>query len=183
MRTFRQFLIEMNNVKYDYSSTQINLPQPLADKIISWGSETIPNNAIFNDPKDPAFGRENEIHITILYGIHSINPDLIQKLLKNTVPFEITLGKSSAFTSNPQFDVIKLDVESPQLHELNKKFSEKLDVTNTHPVYIPHVTIAYLKKGKSEKFIGLDKFEGTKFITKEILFSSKLGVKTKLRLS
>ena len=48
----------------------------------------------------------NEINITAVF-----------ELLK---PVKFKLGKITAFTTNGEYDVIKIDVNSPALHKLNK---------------------------------------------------------------
>src|SRR5262245_48786792 len=133
----------MQNVIYDYSSTQIYLPDDLSAEIVDWGYKHVPPTDLYVDATDPSFGRENEIHITVLYGILSDDPGLIQILLTGVSPIPCTLGRISTFDSNPKFDVLKIDVKSPELYDLHKKL-QSLPNNDTYPVYQPHVTIAYL---------------------------------------
>ncbi len=51
---------------YDYASTQVNLPGDIAKRIMDWGKENIPDEEVF-DEEDK--GREDNPHITVLYGI------------------------------------------------------------------------------------------------------------------
>jgi hypothetical protein len=37
-------------------------------------------------------------------------------------------------------DVLKVDIDSPDLHRLNGKIAEALPNTDTHPEYKPHAT-------------------------------------------
>ncbi len=172
----------MNNTKYSFSSTQINLPKDLADSIIKWGKETIPDNEIFKDPSDPSFGREDEIHVTVLYGIHSDSSLESKKLIDREKPFTIELGKIGVFTTNDQFDVVKINVNSPELHSLNKKLVNNLEHTNKFKEYQPHITVAYLKKGKGWKYQGNNVFNGKLFQVDHVYFSSKNGKKTKIEV-
>lgn len=171
----------MNNVKYSFSSVHINLPDPLASDIIHWGRENIPENEVFKNPDDPSFGREDEIHVTVLYGLHSDSPQDTKKVLLTQKPLTIELGKISIF-SHEKFDVIKIDINSPELHKLNKKMTDFVTYTNKFKEYTPHVTIAYVKKGKGWKYSGNTVFDGKLFEANEVCFSSRSGKKTKIPL-
>jgi 2'-5' RNA ligase len=105
------------------------------------------------EPKgETGFGKEKEPHVTILYGFHTdvLDADIDKEAKKIKSP-DITFGKISAF-SNEKFDVLKFDVESDDLHDLNKKFAE-FPHTNDYPTYHPHCTIAYLKPKMADKYI------------------------------
>ena len=137
----------MNNVtKYQYSSVQVSLPTPVADEIFEWGEEHIKDDKVFSDPYAPIYGRENELHITLLYGLHTEQPELVSELLKNESVFRVKLGAISIFTNNSNFDVVKIDVLSDKLHELNEKLSYNLASTVLYDKYQPHITIAYIRK-------------------------------------
>lgn len=179
-KTFKQFLTEKK--EYSYSSLQIELPDQLAKRILHWGDDHISDEIVFTDPDDPSFGREDNPHITLLYGIHESSPAPVEKLLSNVKEFEILLGKMSLFTTNDSFDVLKIEVESKELHKLQKKVSSNVDNTETYPKYIPHVTIAYLKKKQGQKFVGSTEFNEASFLVKEVVFSSKSGEKTKMKI-
>jgi 2'-5' RNA ligase len=180
--TFSRFLVESGKIKRDYSSIQLDLPERLADEIISWGYDNIPEKSVFFNPDRPSFGREDNIHITVLYGIAGRDTiSGVESILKDTKPFSVRLGKLSLF-SNQVFDVLKIDVDSPDLHHMNSILVKNLDVAQTYPKYIPHVTIAYLNKNKGEKYKGLKEFEGEKFQVNSLIFSSKDGTKHKIKL-
>lgn len=101
---------------------------------------------------ESGFGRESEPHATVLFGIHADVPDTdVEELIDDVKTPSISLDKVSSF-NNEKFDVLKYDVESEDLHKLNKEF-KTLPHTDTFPDYHPHATIAYLKKGKAEKYI------------------------------
>lgn len=101
---------------------------------------------------EPSYGRETEPHVTILYGLHGyITDEEIEKqIYKMSIP-DIKLKSVSLFTGN--FDVLKFDVDSQDMVELNKTFKEQFPNTNTFN-YVPHCTIAYLKR-KSEYYVNV----------------------------
>lgn len=181
MTRAKLYLDKMMNTRYVYSSTQINLPSPLASEIIRWGEECIPDSDLFVDPNDIGFGREDETHVTILYGLHSDNPDDVRKLLTGVDSFEIELGKTSLFTWSDKFDVIKIEAFGDELHRLNKLLS-RLPSTQMFPYYKPHVTIAYIKKGSCDKLVGSMNFVGKIWMSESVVFSTTQGVRTNISL-
>jgi 2'-5' RNA ligase len=94
------------------------------------------------------------------------------------------LDALSAFRKSEEcdFDVLVIDVDCENLHELNSKMRRQIDATETHPQYIPHVTICYLKKGTGEQYIEDKSFLDEKFECDKVIFSSKNGKKTTIKL-
>jgi hypothetical protein len=179
---FKQFLDDKKDRKYEYSSLMFNLPEYLADNIISWGFDHIPDDFLFYDPKDMSFGREMHTHITLMYGLNTAKVKYISKLFLKEKSFSCKLGEIDLFTKNERFDVLIINVNCDNLHKLNQKICRELDVTITHPIYIPHVTICYLKKNKGNKYVGNKDFNNEKFELNELIFSSKNGTKTPIKL-
>ncbi len=169
------------NLLHVYSSTQVNLPRPLASEIIRWGEEHIPDNDLFTDINEMNFGRPEETHLTVLYGLHSEYPDEVRKLLIGVDSFEIELGKVSLFTWSPKFEVVKIEAFSDELHRLNKLLS-RLPCTQMFSTYKPHVTVAFVKKGKGDSLVNRMDFAGKIWMPTSIVFSSKRGAKTHIPL-
>jgi len=171
IRPFRIVEAFLKNA-YDYSSVQAELPEDITQEIRKWGYENIPRHILSGK------GFEEDKHVTIKYGIHIIDFTEVRELFKNEKPIKMTLGKITLFTSSGDFDVVKISVDSPDLHRLNKLISKDFEVTDTHPKYQPHATIAYIKKSCGEPFNGNTTFEGQKVISDTILFSGKDNRKT-----
>lgn len=167
----------MLNVKYDFSSVHIDVPLSLSDDIIRWGKKEVTDEDIYATQKEPSFGREDEIHITILYGIHNSRPDQVAKLLRNNGPINVRLGKIGVFTNPLKYDVVMIEVDSPDLHKLYNLLDKGVAHSNRYNVYSPHVTIAYVKKGRAWDYYGIDKWVGTEFSMNHVIFSSKNGIK------
>ena len=130
-------------MNYDYNCLMISIP------IKNWSTWT--NKLQVTDiyqPQDSQYGIESEPHITICYGIHQhiTGIDLECYLPRLTELDDITLKNLSLFTTNPAFDVLKYDVESQKLIELNAQIKNLFPVTSSYPKYIPHLTVAYLNK-------------------------------------
>jgi len=98
----------------------------------------------------------SEYHVTVLYGLHpEVDESEIIQLLKMTKTPKCKLVGVSAF-QNDEYDVLKWDVESPELHLLNKICTNLFPYTNKFPEYHPHATIAYLNPGTSSKYVTKD---------------------------
>jgi 2'-5' RNA ligase len=177
MKTFRHYLVEMINGKYSYSSTQIDLPADAAAKVVQWGKKHLKDRDIYTDPKDASLGREDEIHATILYGLHTSLPGSVKKRLEGEKGFKCKLGKIKKFDVRPEYDVLYVDIQGSGLHRLNRMLKD-LPYTSNFPTYRPHVTIAYVKKGRGDKYLGSDVFSDIEFHIDKIVFSSKEGKKT-----
>lgn len=93
---------------------------------------------------------------------------------------EVRLGKIEVFTNPEKYDVVVIHVISNDLRRLNKKLKENVEFTNKYDSYRPHVTIAYVKKGKGWKYRGNKMWEGKKFKCDHLVFSSTNGTKHKI---
>jgi hypothetical protein len=167
----------MLNAKYEFSSVHVDLPVSLGKEIIDWGKKQIKDKDIYVVQKDPTFGREDEIHATVLYGIHAESPQATIKLLQNQGPIKVKMGRVGIFTNPTNYDVVMIQIESEDLKRLNKLIIDNISHTNKHGVYKPHVTIAYVRKGKGWKHLGATKWNGTEFECHYAVFSSKNGSK------
>lgn len=127
----------------------------------------------------PTFGIENNPHVTILYGLHeNVKINDVKSTLKDKYDLkkdiEIELIGISHFDT-PNYDVVKFDVKSKTLIELNKEM-KKLPHTSSYPNYHPHMTISYVKKGTGKKY--KEKFDETiKLKSNKIVYSNANGSK------
>jgi hypothetical protein len=154
---------KLRTAGHGFSSTQLNLPDALAAKVLAFDV----------DPDDLAEeGREDSPHITVKYGLHTTDPDDVAEILAHFGAIDITLGETAVFTGE-EYDVLYVEVESPDLERLNSLLSDELDVTDTHPVYTPHVCIAYLKPGRGEAYVDDETFVGETATLDAVEFSPK----------
>lgn len=173
----REAFIKKPTRKYDYGCVMVGLGLD-KDK---WGSiqDLIEDKDLYNgeEGKEGGFGRELDPHVTILFGVHEDVPDEdVEKLINGIKKPVLELQKISTF-ENKDFDVLKFDIKSDDLHKLNTKF-KTLPHTSDYPDYHPHATICYLKKGLAEKY--LKKMKDIEPITvepNEVLYSKPNGVK------
>ena len=173
---YESYQIKEGKSEHEFSSTQVNFPKQEASLIKKYG-EQIPDEDLYIDPKDPSYGRQEDIHITVKYGIHTADPSEVREVIESSSPIKAKLGTISLFTAD-DYDVVKIDVDSSGLSTLNKLVSKSTKVTDTHPTYNPHVTIAYVKKGKGKTYVGDKSFVGKEVVFNELVFSGKDGKMT-----
>lgn len=162
------------------STTHVLVPKgPLRDAILAF-NKTIPEDDLYNDEEGDK-GREDEPHVTVRYGITDTIPDKVIHAVSHTGPVRIKLGPISKF-DNPKYDVLKMDIDSPALHRLNSLVDAHVPVNEGFPTYKPHMTIAYLRKGKGKHLIGQHPFKGMSFTVTSMQFRNPLGESTNINL-
>lgn len=175
MIKFKQFFESKKS--YSYSSVLYMLPDSVGKKIYNWGLKNIKEEDLYYDSEESGYGREDDMHCTVVFGIHDKTSKTVRKILKEVAPFTIKLGKINAFTTPDKFDVVKVEVVGSELHKLHHQICDNIEVTDSYPEYRPHATIAYVKKGKSKKYIGSNVFKDISMKVDKVVFSSRSGVK------
>jgi hypothetical protein len=104
--------------------------------------------------EEEGHGFETEPHCTVLYGFHDdkFSLDKCINMIKPVEKIKVSSGKISIF-ENEKFDVLKYDIDSEDLIELNKNFADNFEFTTDYPEYHAHCTIAYLKPGCGSKYV------------------------------
>jgi 2'-5' RNA ligase len=167
---------------HDYSSTQINIPEKEAGEIKAYANN-IPENEIYTDPNDDSYGREDNPHITVRYGMETVDPKEIAPVFEGLGPIKAKMGKVSIFETD-DYDVVKVDIESEDLKAANKKVGDTVDLPGeTFKDYLPHATIAYVKNGEGKKYVGDKAFEGKEITVDSIVLSAKDGKMHEIKLA
>ena len=171
--------MEKDSKLYEYGCLMVYLKIPYWNDLLS----KINSDDLFKDDTD-RYGLETEPHCTILYGIHSdvSDEDILSNFsnLKKS-QFDIEINGVDCFY-NKDYDVLKLNVKSNMLNQLNDS-AKSLPYTNTYPDYKPHITIAYLKKGKGNLYVSTTfKSNLDNFIDK-IVYSKPNGEKIDIILT
>lgn len=149
---FNKIITEEKNATFSYGCVMLYYDINKSD----WDNiqDIIDDDDVYTEEGDRTYGREDEPHVTILYGIHEDVPDEdVEKLIDGIKETKVTLKTISIF-ENDKYDVVKFDIvgdSKDKLSDMNKKFA-KLPHTNDFPDYHPHSTIAHVKKGKGEKY-------------------------------
>lgn len=166
------------NATYLYSSLRIDIPMHIAREVLTF-SQTIPKSLMYKLENDRKYELKNEIHCTVLCGIHVANIQDIKMVFDKyrLRPFVIRFGKISYFEQS-DYDVMKFEIESPYLYKINTLMRSELDYTNLFLKYKPHCTIAYVRKGvKEQQLFNIDEFilSGRECWITELTFCSKMG--------
>lgn len=161
--------------KYESTYLIAYPPEFLVDSIISWGYDHIPCENLFTDPVDPTFGRETNVHITILANIEETNQEKIKNSIASEPKIKCCLGKINLFVNNSKYDVIQIEVLGNQINQLNKNLSQSIKSVSKFPLYIPHITIAYVKKGCGDQFLHNTYFKGQEFFIEDLVLSYNMN--------
>lgn len=172
--------------KYPFSSTHVEMSSDVTDAFLEKGNNLVNKSQLYK-PDNKFYGLIDNPHITVLYGIITKKPpvELIDMIEKHPT-FTVAFGNVSLFKGNENnnlFDVIKVDIDSPDLCALNAAFKGCCDFTSDYPNYKPHATVAYVEPNTHDHLIGLPAFQGWSFVIDKIVFSSKTGFDRDIFLS
>lgn len=157
---------------HTYATTQVVLPAAEAQKLP--GIEIAPE-----DLTDK--GYEKVAHITVKYGLHEDNVAKVRRVIEDEPPARVRFGRTDYFSA-PNYDVLYVSVDSPDLARLNQLLTNNLANTTTHNTYTPHVTLAYLKSGTAEKYLQANPLEGLQMVFDTIEFRDRVGSLTNIEL-
>lgn len=149
----------------------VNFPLPDAVEVLKWVDENVPAEFIVTP--------EREIHVTVLYGVKPEVPvSEIQSFVESLPYVVLKLGKVSFFHQADQ-DVLKVEVESPQLQEIHQRLRKHLGEHNIEPSkypYNPHLTLAYVKPNSVDTLDGVDRFNGYVYLLKNMTYSEPASI-------
>lgn len=176
MKDFRPYWQEESNVGHERSSTQVDLPAGVAEQV-----RALADKVADSDLHEK--GREERPHITILYGITTDDAGMIREAAKGFGMVTARLGVTSLFeVPEKGFDVLKVEVRSPDLRRLRKKIEAATEFESDFPGYQPHATVAYLKHGAGKKYTGDRTLLGVNLEFPSFLFISRADDNTTLSL-
>jgi len=92
----------------------------------------------------------------------------------------LTLGVT-AFFAAPEYDVVFVAVDSPDLVALNGAISAGVKVTDTHANYVPHLTLAYVESGRGHEFAGNGTMNGVEYAFNAVVHTDVNEVATKIQ--
>jgi len=112
-----------------------------------------------NIPEDNILKLEHRPHVTVYYGADKRDLSAIQQIVQDYGrPIRAMLGTFNIF-EHEERDVLYIEVIGDSIRELHQKIA-KLPNSRppTRPNYIPHLTVAYLKKGAGRRYVGITPF-------------------------
>jgi 2'-5' RNA ligase len=113
-------------------------------------------NYFDKDDLSEEHGIEEEPHITVLFGFlpHITAADMKPHMTDKVITIDDIRISGMSLFENDKYDVVKLDIESEKLHRYNKYLKDNIENECTFPDYQPHITLAYVKVGTGQKYIG-----------------------------
>lgn len=175
MSIIKEIVQNKKSHKYEYGCTMLYFDFPLINKV----HDAIDPNDIYEDENDPTFGLETEPHTTLLFGTHEGVPlDNIKQVLSKYQFNTCKIHNASLF-KNDKYDVLKFDVQGDSLHQCNADLKQ-FPYTSNFPDYHPHLTVAYLKPGKGDRYANMLKNQEWELVPHYAVYSEPNGTKTKI---
>ena len=121
--------------------------------------------------------------MTVKWRIETTDPNIVLAKLGDEGPVTLTLGVTDVFET-PDADVLMVKVDSPDLTRIHRDLVDSgLRGVEPYPTYVPHATIAYLKKGEGKRYTGDNTFAGQTVTVNTLTFSpADGGAPTRLAL-
>jgi 2'-5' RNA ligase len=129
---------------HKYGCVLLPLPDELAQMMIE-DAGMIPDEAI------AAGGREYEPHITALYGLVGCDVDDVVRIVSKMSSPLVKFGKVNAFPAGDDGAPLFVEIDSPDMHRINKTLRSSLPHVSKYPDYNPHATLAYVNDAESLK--------------------------------
>ena len=167
---------QMDEAKHKFASTQLQFPPEISGRVAAFG-RNIPDWTLAEDGRQP----EGDIHVTVKYGLHAADPEKMKEVLRPYGPVRVRLGLVTCFESE-KHDVVKIDLEGKELHDLNALVKSMFPCTDTYPTYHPHCTIAYVKPHEGRKWKGMTTFLGEEYALDLFTLSNQEGQRWEFRL-
>ena len=117
----------------------------------------IPEYLLYHDPEDPGeYGKVFDSHVSLLYGLlkpaHETR-EAVDLVLRDLSFYEKTLFALADWfsPSDQSYDVLYIPpVDKAPFVDAHQRLS-RLPHVNLYPVYVPHLTLAYVKKGAAHE--------------------------------
>lgn len=164
-----------NTKKHEFGCLMAEMPDDICNQIKVWIHSNIPEVHL------GIGGAEEHIHITIKYGFKDSSKKAVDELkeyLASIKPFPVRLASVSMFEGNKDGDVLKVDIDSRELHRINREITERFDCEDKYPTYLPHLTLAYLNPTYSHFYAKMKpEFLGRTVMVNAVQWSGSNGKK------
>lgn len=99
-----------------------------------------------------------------------MNLESLKPYLKDISYYEATITGFGKYICD-EFDVLKCDIDSNSIIETNKEIFKHFHCYSRAKIFLPHLTIAYLKKGEADKYILKHFTDKIELVPKEFMWS------------
>jgi len=159
---------------YEYGCVMLPVNDDISAIVRYWCKKNINTDDLYINEDEGIEGFEDSPHVTVKYGIVENDISKISDIIEGYDPITIKCGNVEIFDTNPKFDVVKIHITGDKLQKLHDMLSEKND-GDSFPEYKPHLTLAYVQKGKGKNLIDNDFFDKLEDTIDQVLFVSKDG--------
>lgn len=146
--------------EHKYKSVQIKVPAGVSTSVKNLQKKIIPEDLTKE-------GLEGRPHITVLYGLDKEEGiEKIKDILSKYGSLCITLGKMSIFygeDTGKDYDVLYTEILGRDVVKAHLILASEVPYMSTNPIFVPHMTLAYFKKGLASIYAGCPDLEGLKF--------------------
>lgn len=189
MNWYRKF-IEAGKIQKDdnnFSWVRVDAPEKIIDIHTSVTNKVDEEDLYIIDQGggDWNYGLEDDPHITVKLGLEFDEPDQVIEALKNKTGGNVSIEDIDIF-DNDKYDVLVIKCKSKELSNIHKILTDDLKIEDDYPIYKPHITIGYFKKGKAKKYkdMALKAFTSNKldFYFDEVIFEDRNDQDTIIKL-
>jgi len=172
----------LDNPIFDYTCLLAEVPNELSKLLADWSFSNICQDVVFEDESEFGFGREYYFHVTMISSVLENNEKIISESISREKPCDCIMGQIGFFRTNSKFDVIFVEVINEKLNKLQKNLECSIKNKLIFDHFIPHITLAYLKKGSNIAIEDKNYFNQMSFNITELVLSDRLGSKKKFKL-
>ena len=174
----------------DYGWVSVPLPKDISKQTVAYANK-IPEYKLFIKKEKMGeivhgdgwkYGIEDDPHITVKWGIETKSISKVKEALDDLSGGDVTFGVIDFFSSDDEYDVVKINITSPALRKINKALSDGLATKDSFSIYRPHVTLAYVKKGIGKEYKSRKTFDGVSFSFDKVVFEDSVDKKTTITL-
>ena len=113
----------------------------------------IKKDELYTEEDNNDYGLETNPHVTLVPCLdNDVDLEKLKTYLEDISEYDILLTDLSKFECE-NFDVLKCSARSKALLDTNKKIVKDFDTHSEYKEYQPHLTIAYMKQGMTDKYL------------------------------
>lgn len=177
MKYIKNYFLFLEKSNYEFGCIMIKI------NFENWNSlkNIISSEDIYNEGE--SYGFETQPHLTLIYGLHKeVTTEQVKSILGNFNLDRLSIEVDGIGNfENSDYDVLKFNVIKTETLKQIHDFLSELPNSDKYPDYNPHITIAYLKKGTSKKYLD----RNFKMVIPEIesvIFSKPTGEKIEIKV-